>query len=89
MRISIDLKMVDRLDHLIRLHATGKPSELAGRLGISNSSLHENISYMKMVLKAPIRYNKYNLSFEYEYEPDYYLGFEKDRTKSQEKNIKG
>ena len=77
MKKTINLVMLDRLDHLIRLCATGTPVELADRLGISYSSLYETISFMKKALKAPIRYNTYKQSFEYECEPDFYLGFEK------------
>ena len=79
MKKLIDLAMLDRLDHLIRLHATGTPTELADRLRISYSSLYEIISFMKKTLKAPIRYNTYRQSFEYEYEPDFYLGFKKTK----------
>jgi hypothetical protein len=73
----VDLEMIDRLDCLIRMKATGTPAKLARRLGISYSTLHENISKMKKHLRAPIKYNEYIESFEYEYEPDFYLGFEK------------
>jgi len=76
----IDLEKMDRMDHLIRMKATGTPVQLADRLGISYTTLHEIISYMKKVLKASIIYNAYRQSFEYESEPDFYLGFEKDRT---------
>ena len=79
MKKLVDLEMLDRLDHLIRLCATGTPVELADRLGISYSSLYETISFMKKALKAPIRYNTYRQSFEYESDPDFYLGFEKTK----------
>ena len=80
MKKLVDLVMLDRLDRLVRLCATGTPQELADRLEISYSSLYETISFMQKILMAPIRYNSYKQSFEYEYEPDFYLGFEKDRT---------
>jgi hypothetical protein len=81
MKKNVDLKMLDRLDRLIRLCATGTPNELASRLGISHTKLYETISFMQKTLLASIRYNSYRPSFEYEYEPDFYLGFEKDRSK--------
>jgi response regulator of citrate/malate metabolism len=77
----IDLVTLDRMDNLIRRQATGTPDELAMRLGISRSTLFEYIKYCNEVLQASIRYNKYEQWFYYEYPPDYYLGFEKDRSK--------
>ena len=82
MKHLVDLAMMDRLDFLIRLQATGSPAELADRLGISYSSLYLTISFMKKFLKAPIRYNMYKQTFQYDSEPEFYLGFEKDRTQS-------
>jgi len=80
MKKLVDLAMLDRLDHLIRMQATGVPIDLANRLGISLSTLHEYILYMRKMLNAPIRYNIYVQSYIYDYLPDFYLGFEKDRT---------
>ena len=77
MKKFVDLVMLDRLHQLIRLKATGPPDRLAARLEISPSTLHETISYMQKVLLAPIRYNKYMQSYEYEYLPDFHLSFEK------------
>ena len=80
MKHLVDLAMMDRLDHLIRRHATGTPHDLARQLKISQTTLNEYISYMKKILKAPIRYNAYISSYIYEYIPDFYLGFEIDHT---------
>ena len=82
MKKLVDLVMLDRLDQLIRLQATGTPEELAARLGISLSGLNENISFMRKALGAPIRYNIYVRSYFYKYIPEYHFGFEKDRTPS-------
>ena len=82
MKKLVDLVMLDRLDHLIRRRATGTPVDLANRLGISLSTLHEYILFMRKILNAPIRYNVYVHSYIYDYLPDFYLGFEKDRTSS-------
>lgn len=79
MKRLIDLKILDRIDHLIRRQATGTPANLADRLEISPTTLREYLSYMQMALKASIRYNVYAQSYIYDYLPDYYLGFEKDR----------
>ena len=80
MKKLVDLVMLDRLDRLIHMQATGTPVNLAKRLGISLSILHEYILFMRKILNAPIRYNAYIQSYIYDYVPDFYLGFEKDRT---------
>ena len=82
MKRLVDLEKLDRFDHLIRMRATGMPGQLADRLGISLSTLHEYRVYIHTVLKAPIRYNKYIQSYIYDYMPEFYLGFEEDRTPS-------
>lgn len=79
MRRLIDLIKLDRLDGLIRRHATGSPEKLAERLGMSRSSLFEFISFLRDEMQAPIRYSKSLNSYVYEYVPKFYLGFEKER----------
>jgi len=79
MKHLVDLVKLDRLDNLIRRKATGKPEDLAKRLGLSRSTLFEIISYLRGEMNAPIVYNRYNSSYEYSYPPKFYLGFERDR----------
>ncbi|MEM6737495.1 MAG: HTH domain-containing protein [Bacteroidota bacterium] len=55
----------ERIDQLIRLKATGKPSELAERLEISESTLYEFIGLMKE-LGAPIQWDKKRNSYIYD-----------------------
>ena len=83
MKHFVDLAMMDRLDQLIRMKNTGTPYVLANRLGISQSVLSEYIAYMQRMLNAQIKYNAYTQTYEYVRIPDYYLGFEKDRSKAQ------
>jgi len=75
----VDLVKLDRLDNLIRRKATGSPEELAQRMGLSRSRLFQILSFLRIEMKAPIRYNRYVCSYEYEYLPKFYLGFEHDR----------
>ncbi|MEQ9309839.1 MAG: HTH domain-containing protein [Balneolaceae bacterium] len=56
-----------RIDNLISLKATGKPSELAEKLEISESTLYEFITIMKE-LGAPIKFDRARNS--YVYDPD-------------------
>jgi len=75
----VDLVKLDRLDRLIRLHATGTPDALRATLDMSRSSLFELLSFLRFDMQAPLRYNKYIPSYVYDYPPRFYLGFEKDR----------
>lgn len=49
---------IERIDQLIRLKATGRPSELAQKLGISESQLYETLNIMKIGLGGTILYSK-------------------------------
>ncbi|MDR1552687.1 MAG: hypothetical protein LBS69_04395 [Prevotellaceae bacterium] len=82
MRRLVDLVKLDRLDSLIRRHATGSPVQLAARLEMSRSSLFEFISFLRYEMQAPIQYSKSHNSYIYEYVPKFYLGFEKERLSS-------
>jgi hypothetical protein len=82
MRRFVDLVKLDRLDRLIRRHATGSPAQLAERLGMSRSSLFEFISFLRDEMQAPVQYSKNLNSYVYEYVPRFYLGFEKERQSS-------
>jgi hypothetical protein len=84
MKKLIDLATLDRLDSLIRRKATGTPIELAQRLRMSRSTLFELIAFLRDEMRAPIRYSKYKMSYIYDYQPKFYLGFEKERLKSLE-----
>lgn len=52
------LRRIERIDSLIRLHATGSPHELAARLQISPSQLYQTIKFMKEELEAPVYYSR-------------------------------
>jgi hypothetical protein len=86
MKRLVDLVKLNRLDHLIRLQATGNPEKLAERLCMSRSSLFELISYMRVEMCAPIYYNKAKNSYAYRYLPKFFLGFEQDRQQAIDTN---
>ncbi|MGX5817844.1 HTH domain-containing protein [Chitinophaga lutea] len=52
------------IDHLIRIKGTGKPSQLAKRMHISERTLYEFLKLMKD-LGAPIEYDRYKESYYY------------------------
>ena len=73
-QLTKQISLIERIDQLVRLHATGTPSELASRLEISKAKLYRVIDVMKE-LKAPIVYNIARQSFEYEDEVKFKCGF--------------
>ncbi len=55
---------IERIDWLIRMKATGTPSQLARRVDVSESTLRRLIKIM-METGAPIKYNSNKNSFVY------------------------
>jgi len=73
-QLTKQISLIERIDQLVRLHATGTPQALASRLGISKAKLYRVIDVMKE-LRAPIVYNIALRSFEYEDEVRFKCGF--------------
>lgn len=59
--------LVERMDRLIRLKATGTPEEFASKLNISKRSLFRLLNRLKDI-GCPIKYNIYKRCYEYEYD---------------------
>lgn len=72
------LKLIERVDQLVRLSATGSPKDFARRLKLSESGLYRLIDLMKQ-LGAPIYYSNYKASYCYEFNVDFAIGFTADR----------
>ncbi|MEW7281142.1 HTH domain-containing protein [Aquimarina sp. 2201CG1-2-11] len=68
------LELIDRMDQLIRLQATGSPRTLASRLGISRTTVYRLIDVMKE-LNAPVSYDIKLQSFVYESAVKFKVGF--------------
>jgi len=64
--MKIDIERIILIDNFIRKKSTGKPDELAQRLGISRRSLFGTLNFMKASLKAPIVYKKEENSYVYQ-----------------------
>ena len=73
------LVKLDRLDHLVRRAVTGKPEELAERLGMSRSRMFAMIKFLKEDMNAPIVYDEDRQSYVYTHPPKFYLGFERNK----------
>ncbi len=67
MKLIEQLQLLDRLDQLIRLKATGTPAQLASRLEVSERTVYNLIDTLRQ-LGAEIAYCKYRCSYQYESE---------------------
>lgn len=72
--ITKQIALIERIDQLIRMQATGCYEELAGRLGISQAKLYRTLDIMKS-LNAPIVYDFTVKSFVYDEEVKFQFGF--------------
>jgi predicted DNA-binding transcriptional regulator YafY len=68
------IEIIERMDQLIRLQATGSPEKFAQRLGISRTKLYRMIKLMKQ-LNAPIEYGIAIQSFVYTETVGFTFGF--------------
>ena len=68
------IELMERIDQLIRLQATGNPLELASRLGISRTKLYRTLNTMK-ALNAPVEYDIALQSFVYAEAGGFKFGF--------------
>jgi predicted DNA-binding transcriptional regulator YafY len=63
-----------RIDHFIRIKGTGTPSELAGKIGISERSTYEYIRLMKD-FGAPVGYSRQRKSYFYKEQGQFLISF--------------
>jgi len=68
------IELIERIDRLVRMQATGTPEALACRLDISKTKLYRAINTMRE-LKAPVVYDMTIQSFVYETEVGFRFGF--------------
>ena len=68
------IELIERVDRLVRLQATGTPVELANQLNISKAKLYRVINMMKD-LNAPIQYDVRLQSFVYDKAVGFQFGF--------------
>ncbi|SHJ47103.1 hypothetical protein [Aquimarina spongiae] len=68
------IELIERIDQLIRLQATGTPGDLAHRFGISKSKLYRLINTMKS-LNAPVEYDVVVQSYVYSEAVGFRFGF--------------
>lgn len=61
----MDIRIIIRIHDCIQNGYTGNPKELSQKLGVSERTLYNYISFMKLDLKAPITFNTEKRSYEY------------------------
>ncbi len=76
------IELIERIDQLIRIQATGSPRQLAKRLKISKAKLYRIINTMRE-LNAPVVYDFALQSFKYEKAVGFKFGFYKYETNSE------
>ncbi len=79
------IELIERIDQLIRLKATGSPTELAYRLDISKTKLYRIINTMRQ-LNAPVIYDVSLQSFVYEEAVGFKFGFYQRKLNTKELN---
>ncbi|MDN5216639.1 HTH domain-containing protein [Fulvivirgaceae bacterium BMA12] len=71
------IERIKRIDHLIRLAATGGPDELAEKLQVSRMTIFRDLVEMKKS-GSPIKYSHFNNSYIYTKAGKFYVGFLKE-----------
>lgn len=61
----MDIQTIIRIDQLIRKKATGSPSELGLKLGMSERAAYKYLKFMKEEMNAPIEYSKMKSTYNY------------------------
>lgn len=73
-KLTQQIAVLERIDQLIRLKATGRPKQLAERLEVSESTVFRMIETMKE-LNAPICYDLSRQSYVYTETTSFKCGF--------------
>jgi len=68
------IELIERIDQLVRMQATGSAEDLASRLNISKTKVYRAINTMRD-LNAPVVYDMTIQSFVYENEVGFRFGF--------------
>ncbi|EZH73807.1 hypothetical protein ATO12_17900 [Aquimarina atlantica] len=79
------IKIMERMDQLIRLQATGTPEDFASSLEISKTKLYRVIDIMR-TLNAPIEYDIILQSFVYAEAVGFRFGFYRKKQKHKKLN---
>jgi predicted DNA-binding transcriptional regulator YafY len=70
------LQLLEQMNQLIRLKATGSPQEFARRLRLSQSMMYNYLEMLR-ALGGPIQYNRRLQTYEYTYDVQFNIGYMK------------
>ncbi|WP_164731640.1 HTH domain-containing protein [Flagellimonas beolgyonensis] len=88
-KLTQQIALMERMDQLIRLKATGRPRQLAKRLNVSEATVFRMIETMKE-MNAPICYDLVRQSYVYTESTRFKCGFYvEDLDDVTEKNLSG
>jgi transcriptional antiterminator len=62
----MDIRIIKKIHEFIMKEQTGSPKELSNKLGVSERTIYNYISYMKVELNAPIIYDNQKGNYMYE-----------------------
>lgn len=74
MKLLQQINLIERIDQLIRMRATGTPKDLADRLELSQATVFRLIDIIKE-LGAPVEYNLSRQSYVYSEDVNFQCGF--------------
>ena len=89
MKLLQQINLIERIDQLIRMRATGNPKELADRLELSQATVFRLIDVIKE-LGAPVEYNLRYQSYVYIEDVNFQCGFFlTDLSKTEAREVNG
>jgi predicted DNA-binding transcriptional regulator YafY len=89
MKLLQQIELIERLDQLIRLKATGNPKNLATKLEVSEATLYRAIEAIKS-MGAPVEFSIRYQSYVYSKEVNFMCGFfMKGLTPDETKKVNG
>lgn len=62
----MDIRIIKKIHEFITKEQTGSPKELSNKLGVSERTIYNYISYMKVEMNAPIIYDNQKGNYTYE-----------------------
>lgn len=62
----MNIKKIKYFIHLVEKGRTGTPTEIAEKLNVSERMIYNYVHLLKNEFKAPIEFNKYRKSYQFE-----------------------
>lgn len=69
----MDIRKIIRIHKLVLTETTGNPRELAERLGVSERSIYNYMSFIKTELNAPLEYDTLKKTYYYTHNCEFNL----------------